>query len=89
MNSPVVCQPTIRVSSDPSPYGPGSVSVCCLGPDLRAFLKSRARPRDLLKSIFRVTVVHTPSPEGDSLPDVSGSYLLFEDEVQFIPRFPL
>jgi hypothetical protein len=28
------------------------------------------------------------SPQGDSLPDVSGRYLLFEDEVQFMPHFP-
>jgi hypothetical protein len=43
----------------------------------------------LLKSVFRVAVAQTPSPDGDSLPDVSGRYLLFEDEVRFIPHFPL
>jgi hypothetical protein len=64
------------------------VTFCCLGPDLAAFLASYAQPGDLLKSIFRVTVAQAPSPEGDSIPDVSGRYLLFEDEVQFIPHFP-
>lgn len=88
MNSPVVCQPTLRINSDPSPHRPGSVNVCCLGPDLRAFLGSSARAGDLLKSIFRVTVAQTPSSERDSLPDVCGRYVLFEDEVQFIPHFP-
>jgi hypothetical protein len=66
----------------------GSVSACCLGPDFVTFLASCAQPGDLLKSIFRVTVAQTPSPEGDRLPDVSGRYLLFGDGVQFIPRFP-
>jgi hypothetical protein len=87
MNSPVICQPTLRVNSGPSPQGPGSVSAC-LGPDLVAFVASCARPGDLLKSIFRVTVAQVPSPEIDSLPDVSGHYLLFEDEVEFVPHFP-
>jgi hypothetical protein len=88
MNSLLICQPTLRVSSDPSPHGPGSVSACCLGPDLVAFLKSCTRPDELLKSVFRVTVAQVPSPEGDSLPNVSGRYLLLEDEVQFILTFP-
>jgi hypothetical protein len=87
MKAPVICRPTLRVNSDHSPHGPGSVSAC-LGPDLVAFLASCARPGDLLKSIFRVTVAQTPSPEGDSLPNVSGRYVLFEDEVQFIPHLP-
>ncbi len=88
MNSPATCQPTLRVNSDPPPHGSGSVSACCLGPDLVALLTSCTRPCDLLKSIFRVTVAQVPSPEGDSLPDVSGRYLVFEDEVEFIPTFP-
>jgi hypothetical protein len=88
MNSPATRQPTLRVNSDPSPHGSGSVSACCLGPDLVALLTSCTRPCDLLKSIFRVTVAQVPSPEGDSLPDVSGRYLVFEDEVEFIPHFP-
>jgi hypothetical protein len=89
MNAAVVCQPTLRVSSAPSPHGPGSVSACCLGPDLVAYLTSCARPNELLKSVFRVTVAQVPSPEGDRLPDVSGRHLLLEDEVRFIPHFPL
>jgi hypothetical protein len=88
MNSPTTCQSTLRVSSDPSPYGPGSVSVCCLGRDLLSFLGCSARPGDVLKSMFRVTVAQGSRPEGASLPDVSGRYLLFEDEVQFVPHFP-
>jgi hypothetical protein len=86
--TPMTRQPALRVNSDPSPHGWGSVSACCLDPLLVAFLASCTRPRDLLKSIFRVTVAQGPSPEDDSLPDVSGRYLLFEDEVQFIPHFP-
>jgi hypothetical protein len=88
MNSPLRCQPTLRVSSDPSPHGPGSVSVCYLGPDLLAFLGSSGRPGDMLKSIFRVTVAQATSPEVASLPDVSGRYLFFKDELHFIPHFP-
>jgi hypothetical protein len=34
-------------------------------------------------------VAQVSSPEADGLPDVSGRYLLLEDEVQFIPHFPL
>jgi len=88
MSSPLLCQPTLRVNSDFSPHSPGSVSACCLGPDLVSFLASYAPPGDLLKSVFRVTVAQAPWPQGDSLPDVSGRYLLFENEVQFIPHFP-
>ena len=87
MNSPVICQPVLRVNSDPSPSAPGSVSVCCLGPEMVACLASSTRPSDL-KSIFRVTVAEISSPEDDSPPNVSGRYLLLEDEVQFIPTFP-
>jgi hypothetical protein len=64
------------------------VSACGLGPDLVAFFASCTRPGDLLKSVFRVTVAQAPSPGVDSLPDVAGRYLLFNDEVQFIPYFP-
>jgi hypothetical protein len=63
------------------------VSVCCLGPDLVAFFASYSRPGDLLKSIFRLTVVQEPSAEIDGVPNVSGRYQLLEDEVQFIPYF--
>ena len=88
MNSLGISQPTLRVSSDPSPHGPDSVSVRCLGPDLFALLASSARPGDVLNSIFRVTVVQTSSPEESSLPNVSGRYQLFKDEVHFFPHFP-
>jgi hypothetical protein len=84
----VICEPTLRVNSAPSPYGPTGVSVCCLGPDLLAFLGSSAHSGDLLKSAFRVSVAQSDSPESGTLPDVSGRYLFFEDEVQFIPHFP-
>ena len=82
-----VCQPRLQVSSDRSPHGP-SVSVCFLAPDLIAFLRSCSRADELLRSVFRVTVAQAPSPEGHGLPDVSGRYLLFEDEVEFVPHFP-
>jgi hypothetical protein len=88
MKSPAICQSTIRVNSDPSPHGMRSVSACCLDPDWVAILASCPRPGDLLKSIFRVTVAQEASPERGSLPDVSGRYVLCEDEVQFIPHFP-
>jgi hypothetical protein len=35
-----------------------------------------------------VTVAQVPSPESESLPEVSGRYVLYEDEAQFIPNFP-
>jgi hypothetical protein len=35
-----------------------------------------------------VTVAEVPSPEGDDLPDVSGRYFLYDDEVRFIPTIP-
>jgi len=87
MNLPVVCQPRLQVRSDRSPHGP-SVSVCSLPPDLIAILRSCTRPDEFLRSLFRVTVAQSPSPSGDSLPDMSGRYLIFEDEVRFLPHFP-
>jgi hypothetical protein len=64
------------------------VSVCCLDSDLVALLFRCARTDDLLKSIFRVSVAQANPPEDENLPAVSGQYLLFEDELQFIPHFP-
>jgi hypothetical protein len=87
MQSPALCQPTLQANCDPS-QGHASVSVCGLDPDLVATLANCPRPDDLLKSVFRVTVSQARSPEGNSLPDVSGGYLLFEDEVRFVPHFP-
>jgi hypothetical protein len=81
-------QPTLRFNSASSLDGPDSVSVCCLAPSLVALLASCPRPTDVLKSFFQVTVAQSPSPECDSTPSVSGRYLLFEEEVQFIPHFP-
>jgi hypothetical protein len=83
-----MCQPTLRVNSGASPHETGSVSARCLGPDLVAVLASSARLSDLLKSVLRVMVAEVPSPESDGLPDVSGRYLLYDDEVRFIPTFP-
>jgi hypothetical protein len=88
MNSPLICQPTLRVNPDSFEHGLCSVSVCSLGSDLAASLASSMRLHDVLKSIFRVTVAQTSSPEVDSLPSVSGRYLLFGDEVCFVPHFP-
>jgi hypothetical protein len=87
MNSPLTCRPTLQVNSDPLTHRPATVSACGLSPDLVRFLASCFQPGDLLKSIFRVTVAQG-SLQGDSLPDVSGRYVLFEDEVQFVPHFP-
>jgi hypothetical protein len=84
----VISQPTIHVNSNPSQHGPGSLNVGCLGPDLFAYIRRSARPADVLKSIFRVTVAQDSLPEDTGLPDVSGRYLLLEDEVQFFPHFP-
>jgi hypothetical protein len=89
MSSAVVCQPTLRVNPSASPQEPGSVSACCLAPDLLGLLASSARPTDLLRSVFRVLVAGLPSPGDDDLPDVSGRYILYDDEVRFIPTFPL
>ena len=85
---PVTGRPTLRVNSAHSPRGSGGVSACCLDPELVAFLARSTRPGVLLKSIFRVTVAQDPLPDGDSFPDVSGRYILLEDQVQFIPHFP-
>ena len=88
MSSAVICQPTLRVNSDGSPHGADSVSACCPGADLVGVLASSTQPCDLLKSVFRVIVAAVPSPDGDGLPDVSGRYLIYDDEVRFIPTFP-
>ena len=84
----IVCQSALRLNTDGSPDGEASVSACSLDPNLVACLRSPSWSGDLLKSIFRVTVAEAPSPGMDDLPDVSGRYLLLEDEVKFIPRFP-
>ena len=82
-----LCHPGLRVDSDRSTGRPNSVSICDLDPDFVASLASCAGVDKLVKAIFRVTVALSP-PEDDGLPDVSGHYLLYEDEVQFIPHFP-
>ena len=87
MSSPVLCQPSLRVNSSAPPHGTSSVSVCCLSRDLVGVLASSPRLSDLLKSVFRVMVAEVPSP-GDDLPDVSGRYRLYDDELLFIPTFP-
>jgi hypothetical protein len=81
-------QTSVRVNLEPSLSGPGSVSVCCLGPDVLAFLRDSEQSAEVLKSIFRVSVARTSSPEDTDFPDVSGRYHLFEDEVRFVPHFP-
>jgi hypothetical protein len=43
---------------------------------------------DLLRSIFRVSVVQEPSAESEHLPDVSGRYVFLEEEIHFVPAFP-
>jgi hypothetical protein len=86
MNSSVICQPKFRLNSG-TPHGPGTVSACCLAPELVAALASSPQLTDLLKSVFRVTVAEAPSA-GDRLPDVSGRHFLYDDEVRFMPTFP-
>ncbi len=88
MISPAICQATLRVNSDPSAHGSGSVSACCLSPDLVALLGSCPQPGELQKSILRVAVAQTGTLESENLPAVSGRYLLFDDGLQFIPHFP-
>jgi hypothetical protein len=88
VNSPVTGQPTLWVNSGPSRHRPASVSLSCPGPEFGALLAGGPRPADLLKSVFRVTVVQESSAEGQGLPDVSGHYFLLEDEIRFLPTFP-
>src|SRR5215472_3675601 len=84
----IVCQSALRLNTDASPQVVASVSACSLDPNLVDCLRCPSSSTDLLKSIFRVTVAEAPSPGMDDLPDVAGHYLLLEDEVEFIPRFP-
>jgi hypothetical protein len=81
----VIGHPTLRFDNDPSLGGSGSVSVCCLGQDTVDLCSAAG---DLLKSIFRVTVIRSPSSEESNLPNVSGRYFVLEDELQFISHFP-
>jgi hypothetical protein len=84
----IACQPGLRLNRDASRDGAASVTVCSLDRELLAYLRSSTRSGELLKSIFRVTVAEGSSREVDDLPDVSGRYLLLEQEVEFIPHFP-
>ena len=88
MNAPATNKPVLRVDSDACPPSSRGVSVCNLGSDLVLSLGRGTRTRDLLKSIFRVTVIQAGSLEGDGLPGVFGRYQVLEDEVRFIPHFP-
>jgi hypothetical protein len=84
----MTCQPTFRINSDASQRRQSSVSVCCLGPEIARLLVSRPRSCDFLKSIFQLTVEQVHSCEGEGTPNVSGRYLVLEDEVRFVPHFP-
>ena len=81
-------QPMLRVNTGTSVHESGSVSACCLGPDLIAALARTDKVPDLLQSVFRVNVAQEASRENDDLPSVSGRYYLYDDEVRFIPTFP-
>jgi hypothetical protein len=81
-------QPTIRANFDASQPSSGTVSIRCLGPEIAGLIAGSARPGDLLKSIFRVTVLEDSSHESIGIPDVIGRYRIMEDEVEFIPYFP-
>ena len=65
----------------------GSVSVCNLDP-LLVLPKSDEQAVSFLQSIFRVAVVRTGWPAGDSVPDVFGRYQILKDGVRFVPHFP-
>jgi len=88
MSSTMTRQPTIRANVDASQPSLGTVSVCCLGPEIAGIVASSPRPGDLLKSIFRVTVLEDSSRDSIGIPDVIGRYRIMEDEVEFIPYFP-
>jgi len=88
VKSPVTDHPTLRVNVDPHHDGADSVTLSCPGPEFGALLAGAARPADLLKSVFRVTVAQNPSEESPSLPSVSGRYVILEGEIQFVPTFP-
>ncbi len=79
--------PKLMVDSDTCKSGSGGIRVCNLDPDLIVSLRRCTQGSDLLKSIFRVTVVQPGSPGGD-LPDVFGRYQVLEDGVRYIPHFP-
>jgi hypothetical protein len=84
----VTNKPALRVDSDPRQPGAGGVSVRGLDPELIASLGRRPLADRLLQSILRVRVIHAGSPEGESLPDVLGDYLVLKDGIRFIPHFP-
>jgi len=88
IRSTMTRQPTIRANFDASQPSSGTVSVSCLGPEIAGLLARSARSDDLLKSIFRVTVLEDSSHESIGIPDVIGRYRIMEDEVEFIPHFP-
>jgi hypothetical protein len=88
VNSPEIGQPTLRVNYGSSSLRLNSVSIRCLGPGLADLLARAKQPADLLRSIFRVTVVLDPPAKNDDLPSVSGRYAFGEDEIHFVPTFP-
>ena len=66
-----------------------SVYVRGLDQELTSILGSGERVDDLLRSVFRVTVVQSGGvPDGDGLPDVLGRYEVQGNELWFVPLFP-
>jgi hypothetical protein len=84
----VTARPTLVFHCDPQPAGFGSVTVSHVSPELIVALARDPQPDRLLRSIFRVAVVHAECPEGDALPDICGRYRILEEVIQFIPLFP-
>jgi hypothetical protein len=75
------------VDGDTCKSASASIRICNLDPDLIVSIGRCTHGSDLLKSIFRVTVVQPGSPGGD-LPDVFGRYQVLEDGIRYIPHFP-
>ncbi|MBV9874814.1 MAG: hypothetical protein JO025_08810 [Verrucomicrobia bacterium] len=82
-------QPKLMFNADPRQPGSGRISVRSLHADLVASLAGRPDKGRLLQSIFRVRVIGAEESGGEDLPDVLGRYEILENEVQFVPRFPL
>jgi hypothetical protein len=88
VNLPSLGRPTLRLNYDRSAPAPASVSAGCPGAEFAALLAGATQPADILKSVFRVTVVRDLSAESDHLPSVSGRCVFLKDEIHFVPTFP-
>jgi hypothetical protein len=87
MHSGTIGQPTIRFDYDRSFGRSGIVGVRGLSQEAIAICSEAEE--ELLKLAFPVTVARDCSQGSDNLPNVSGRYVVLEDELQFVPHFPL